>query len=243
MLPACLRVKFPAAWTGWHIPELTLTAAVAADDDDSVTAPTATVSVDPECTSDYSSDSPVLRASLNGLNVVLKFALREDLVPSLVEEAMLYTGALQPLQGAAVPRCYGLYGGQGEVGQTIACLILENWGECLQQPFHTLPLSLRCGTSFLASWTLPDHACEVRLRVLDCLGAIHRRGLWHGDFAERNVLERDGDIRIIDFDDARAHACACSMNFRPGSAPPDPDAFGCRQLWEICKADMRLWNE
>lgn len=107
-----------------------------------------TVSVDSEAHSDYSSDSPVFRASFvesskQGTTVALKFAMREDLIPYLAEEAGVYTGALEPLQGSAIPHCYGLYVGSGEEGQSIACLVLEHWGECLRQSFDKLSLDIR----------------------------------------------------------------------------------------------------
>ncbi|PFH49422.1 hypothetical protein AMATHDRAFT_110297, partial [Amanita thiersii Skay4041] len=146
----------------------------------------------------------------------LKFALREDLVADVVEEACMYAGALKPLQGKTVPRCYGLYAGTREDGQTIACLVLEYWGQCLRQQFRRLSL-------------------DTKLRVLNQLGEIHRRGLLHGDFAERNVLEMNGDIRIIDFDQLVDHECHCDMNFRPGGKQPDVATFGCAQLWELCR--------
>ncbi|KAF9010255.1 hypothetical protein BDQ17DRAFT_1226862, partial [Cyathus striatus] len=111
--------------------------------------------------------------------VALKFAMRDDLIADLVEEADAYTGALKPVQGSAVPRCYGLYVGEGDEGQTIACLMLEYWGESLRQ----------------------------RMQILNRVGEIHKQGLVLGDFAERNILEKNGDIRIIDFDMTTPHKC------------------------------------
>ncbi|KAJ3739959.1 hypothetical protein DFH05DRAFT_475930 [Lentinula detonsa] len=121
-----------------------------------------TVSVDPDTCTDYGSDSPVFRAfvtrddrsrtlSSNELlsvchpktSIALKFALREDLVDDLVQEAQVYEGALRSLQGGVVPRCYGLFTGIGSEGQEIACLALEFWGESLTAPFKTLPIDVR----------------------------------------------------------------------------------------------------
>jgi hypothetical protein len=81
-----------------------------------------------------------------------------------------------------------------------------------------------------------------RIRILQRLGEIHRQGLSHGDFAERNVLVLDGDIRIIDFDQTEQHDCDCDMNFRPGEKSPDAEEFGCDQLWKVCRSDMRIWT-
>jgi hypothetical protein len=84
----------------------------------------------------------------------------------------------------------------------------------------------------------------TRVRILKCLGEIHRQGYLHGDFAERNVLQRDGDIRLIDFDKTIPdHQCYCDMNFRPGETTPDPATFGCDELWDIARHKMRIWSE
>lgn len=84
---------------------------------------------------------------------------------------------------------------------------------------------------------------RASLRILQQLGEIHKRGLLHEDFAERNVLEHNGDIRIIDFDQTAHHKCDCDMDFRPGQKLPDANNFGCDQLWEICRYRMRLWSQ
>ncbi|KAJ7271884.1 hypothetical protein B0H12DRAFT_1091868 [Mycena haematopus] len=222
--PMTLRVKFPTAqWPGWHVPEFSLTSLIPSPASSPIT-----VSVDPESHSDYSSDSPVFRASLEGCSeapaFALKFAMREDLVLGLEEESRIYCNALQTLQGTTIPRCFGIYTGIGEAGQQIACLVLEYWGECLQQPFPVLPL-------------------DLKIQILERLGAIHREGLLHGDFAERNVLLHEGDIRIIDFDQTESgHDCRCKMNFRPGEKLPDIEEFGCDQLWEVCRYYLKIWD-
>ncbi|KAJ7046901.1 hypothetical protein C8F04DRAFT_1062110 [Mycena alexandri] len=223
--PATLRVKFPASqWPGWHVPEFSLTSRIPAPDHDF--AGRITVSVDPDTHSDYCSDSPVFRASIEGTEdpvFALKFAMREDLVDDLEEEGRIYCDALQTLQGTAVPRCFGMFTGMGEEGQPIACLVLEYWGECLQQPFQVLSL-------------------DLKIQILERLGAIHREGLLHGDFAERNVLLFEGDVRIIDFDQTESgHDCHCKMDFTPGEKLPDMEEFGCDQLFEICRY-LRIWD-
>lgn len=238
-----LRVKFPGDWPGWSIPEYNLNSVQ--DHWHTKTRNSITVTVDSQTYSDYNSDSPVFRASLvdpsSGAIVALKFALREDLIPDLAQEAEVYTGALEPLQGITIPRCYGLYAGSGEDGRPIACLVLEYWGECIHQPFVRLPLGVRCVPFYLPSVFGADEPGR-RIRILQRLGEIHRQGLLHGDFAERNVLEMDGDIRIIDFDRTEYHDCDCDMDFRPGDTSPDIKEFGCAQLWKVCRADMRIWD-
>ena len=82
-----------------------------------------------------------------------------------------------------------------------------------------------------------------RVKILQRLGEIHRQGLLHGDFAERNVLEKDGDVRLIDFDNAVfGHECGCDMNFHPGEEAPEKASFGCDRLWEVCKHAMQIWK-
>jgi hypothetical protein len=135
--PTTLRVKFPS-WPGWHVPEFSLTSLPPAPGHDSAQRITVSVA---ESVSDYCSDSPVFLGSIEGTEApvfALKFAMREDLVYDLEEESRIYRDALQALQGTAIPRCFGIYTGLGEEGQTIACLVLEYWGECLQQPFQVL---------------------------------------------------------------------------------------------------------
>lgn len=147
-----LCVKFPGTWPGWHVEELFLHRSPSSGSCSS-NYPSKTitvVSVDSEPHSDYNSDCPVFRAAVvdgsdksTATAVALKFAMREDFIDDLDKEARLYAGALQPLQGTVIPRCYGLYTGAGEEGQSIACLVLEHCGECIQQPFQYLPLSVR----------------------------------------------------------------------------------------------------
>ncbi|KAF8877931.1 hypothetical protein CPB84DRAFT_353450 [Gymnopilus junonius] len=190
-----------------------------------------TVKVDPQVDTDPYSDSPVFRGTLqeprlytSNPGVALKFAMRDDLIDDLVEEAKMYTGPLAPLQGSTCPRNYGLYVGAIDDGLSIGCLVLEYWGQVLPMPFHCLPL-------------------ELRVRILERLGEIHRQGLLHGDFAERNVLEKDGDIKLIDFDKAiPGHHCSCDMNFHAGEQAPDRESFGCDELWDVCKNVMQLWK-
>ncbi|KAK7020529.1 hypothetical protein R3P38DRAFT_2970014 [Favolaschia claudopus] len=221
-----LRVRFPVSqWPGWHKPELFLTADHKPHAESSnITA----ISVDPETHSDYCSDSPVFRASIDGSDspvLALKFALRDDLVGALEQENRVYRDALQALQGTAVPRCFGMYSGVDEDGQQIACLVLEFWGSVLGEPFPVLPL-------------------DLKIQILQRLGAIHREGkLLHGDFAERNVLFHEGDVRIIDFDQTQSdHDCRCNMDFLPREKLPDIEEFGCDQLWEVCRYHMRIWD-
>ncbi|KAF9269490.1 hypothetical protein L218DRAFT_953106 [Marasmius fiardii PR-910] len=231
-----LRVQFPhTQWPGWHVSEYLLKSS----DSTSLSSTShhfqlssMTVSVDPNSETDYCSDSPVFRAvvldsaKVGDGQVALKFAFRDDFVNDLAQEAQMYSSVLETLQGIAVPRCYGFFTGVGEEGQQVACLVLEYWGEILCQSFCTLSL-------------------DLRIRILERLNDLHRCGVHHGDFAERNVLTCGDDIRIIDFDQTVFHNCDCNtiFEFNPGNKQPDAEEFGCPMLWEICRYEMRIWEE
>lgn len=152
-----LRVKFPDVWPGWEIKECTLASAFdtesdtnSAGSDDSSLSETAVVTVDPKALTDYWSDSPVFRGNLHQsrrpwerVNVALKFAMRGDLIGGLIEEAEMYLGPLEKLQGSTVPQFYGLYIGCYD-DREIACLVLEYCGDVLQKPFRQLSVHVRC---------------------------------------------------------------------------------------------------
>ncbi|KAE9390942.1 hypothetical protein BT96DRAFT_925577 [Gymnopus androsaceus JB14] len=84
------------------------------------------------------------------------------------------------------------------------------------------------------------------MKILESLAELHRCGLHHGDFAERNVLVNGNEVRLIDFDIHEYHDCDCeaTFEFRLGVGKPMPDAtkFGCPALWEICRSDMGIWE-
>jgi len=62
-------------------------------------------------------------------------------------------------------------------------------------------------------------------------------------FAERNVLQCNNDVRLIDFDLVEGHECDCDakFDFDLGS-PPDVDRVGCTLLWEI-GWEMGIWED
>lgn len=147
-----LHVVFPKNlnWPGWHISEFILSSNASNPHD-------LIVIVESEIHADYYSDSPIFRATLDDPSatpVALKFAFREDLIPDLAQEAAVYDTDLHPLQGTAVPHSYGLFNGTGDTGP-IACLLLEYWGQCLSQPFHSLPISLRYAPLVFLSTVAP----------------------------------------------------------------------------------------
>ncbi|KAK0489553.1 hypothetical protein EDD18DRAFT_586907 [Armillaria luteobubalina] len=233
-----LRISFPVEnWPGWDIKELSLTrfeadfaptldlggcdcswtqAAAAKKGGHSVSAASPrekclamardalNVKVDAATHDDYCSDSPIFHGvavakSSPPIHLALKFALREDLIPALLHEAHMYSAHLERVQGRAVPYSWGFFMGflcdsshgvaVDKDGEPIACLVLEYWGMRFRYASTT--------------WRRVVH-------ILNKLGEIHRCGVHHGDFAERNVLYSDKngvDFRIIDFDQTEPHMC------------------------------------
>jgi len=149
-----LNIKFPDQWPGWTIKECNL-AGVANSDMERLSRPDCeqdivSVTVDPKAIADYYSDSPVFRGTLiqryptlKTPTVILKFAMREDLIGDLADEAGAYAGPLKPLQGTAIPESFGLYVGTLDDGQYVACLLLECWGDVIRKPFSQLPIQTR----------------------------------------------------------------------------------------------------
>ncbi|KIY43145.1 hypothetical protein FISHEDRAFT_78798 [Fistulina hepatica ATCC 64428] len=170
-----------------------------------------------EVRNDYSSDSPVFFASIVSTSdsadtagfierqnasrnvetevdrsqaLILKFALRSDLIEDLYQEYLVYTSLLSSVQGIYVPRCLGLFVGQlpDDDGRDAACLVTDWGGNCIDIPFQDVPT-------------------DIRTKIMRCLKEIHKRtGTVHGDFAERNVLldkylpSGEITVKIIDWD-------------------------------------------
>ncbi|KAH8103856.1 hypothetical protein BXZ70DRAFT_923133 [Cristinia sonorae] len=106
--------------------------------------------------------------------VALKFTTRED----VLEEAGSYDYLVE-LQGKVVPKFCGVLYGNDSRGNDILCLMMERFGNRLDQPFHKLPT-------------------VEKAKILNKLVKIHDCGLHHLDFAERNVLFDGNDYRIAD---------------------------------------------
>jgi len=81
----------------------------------------------------------------------------------------------------------------------------------------------------------------TRALLLKRLRDIHLCGIMHGDFAERNVVMRGDDIRIIDFHHASRHKCGVKMEVAESRRIPTRSEFGCGDLWVHC-FDMYIWR-
>jgi len=139
----------------------------------------------------------------------------------LREEAEIYH-RLTNCQGSTIPRCYGLF--EGKLGKkSVSCLVLEYCGERLE----TL---------------LSEMGWNFKFDVLDCLMDIHNEGVQHNDFAERNVVVRDGKRPfIVDFELAIAHDCGMCMEIVFHDPEPCLADFGCRELHSAANK-MLVWE-
>ncbi|THH18399.1 hypothetical protein EUX98_g8967 [Antrodiella citrinella] len=102
--------------------------------------------------------------------------------------------SLVAIQGSVLPKLYGVLHGEDWRGDKMSCLVLERFGE-----------QLDCG--FL------DLRKSEKAKILNKLAEAHRAGLHHLDFAERNVLVKGGDYRIIDLGHAKPHNPPCQWTY------------------------------
>ena len=74
------------------------------------------------------------------------------------------------------------------------------------------------------------------------LAEIHVSGVEHGDFHGGHVVvDSSGRPFIIDFDQAKPHACGQEMTIQFHEKEPDPDEFGCKELWRACR-EVGAWT-
>ena len=71
----------------------------------------------------------------------------------------------------------------------------------------------------------------TREKILECLGKIHLAGFHLPNFAERNVVHRDGSYRLIDFHDITKHKCRWDGEWKFGQREP-VETFNCEVLRE-----------
>ncbi|KAJ3559733.1 hypothetical protein NM688_g149 [Phlebia brevispora] len=129
------------------------------------------------------------------LNVVCKMIRdteTDNRAKYLVREATAYSKNLEELQGICVPKFYGLYVGD-IYEEPASCIILEDCGVPLKEQFT-------------------EYSLELRIKFVQALMAIHKRGVWHRDLWPSNVvvdsLTDPTRVNIIDFDVARTnHQC------------------------------------
>lgn len=85
----------------------------------------------------------------------------------------------------------------------------------------------------------------TRVEILTLLGMCHGKGRVHiNDFAERNVVVRNGKYRLIDFHDVEGHECGYQedVDWRPGEFFLEAQSdFPCDTLAELAEA-MHIWR-
>ncbi|KAJ7583097.1 hypothetical protein C8J56DRAFT_1028175 [Mycena floridula] len=109
----------------------------------------------------------------------------------------------------------------------LGCLITELWGSSLEHEFHELPKAHKA-------------------IILQKLANIHAVGIIHNDFEPYNVLQKDGDFRIIDFGNFEEHECRQPKDFNFGAVGEYLDRSQAKLLCPNIRwiaHDMRLWEE
>ncbi|KLO17602.1 hypothetical protein SCHPADRAFT_994280 [Schizopora paradoxa] len=164
--------------------------------------------------------------------VVCKYivSVRNDLLESLEHESKFYEGQLKALQGTVVPNFHGRYILEGTWKDNrdikFVCILLEDCGEGIaDEGFFNLNI-------------------EDRITIFKKLVEIHAAGIRQARFEESNVVVKDGDYRIVEFDHASRHNCKWkdTMEQHLGESLKDiGEAFGCQEL-ALCGHELGLWN-
>ncbi|KAF8150235.1 hypothetical protein B0H34DRAFT_802324 [Crassisporium funariophilum] len=137
--------------------------------------------------------------------VVLKLSLDLQSFKDLKREVNHYNG------GNIVPKFYGMYEGSctAHSRRKIACLVLEYCGTRVTGEFRDLPL-------------------DEQLKILNVLSALHSHGMHHTDFAERNVVQKNGKYYLIDFASLMMHdGCHFDNYWRAGEPVEEIDTMQC----------------
>ncbi|RDX41267.1 hypothetical protein OH76DRAFT_246790 [Lentinus brumalis] len=160
--------------------------------------------------------------------VVCKVAYGEHQIEILRKEADLYNTKLRNLQGRVVPFMYGCYIDDTEEGPT-GVLVLQYCGVAL-------------------TYELKYYALTIRYQAVIALLAIHKAGVEHNDFAERNiVVSKNGKgrphVRIVDFGLAdHDHACLVKHDTITAYAiAPAHVDFPCNELFAACMEHAHIW--
>ncbi|KAJ3543671.1 hypothetical protein NM688_g5833 [Phlebia brevispora] len=179
----------------------------------------------------HSGNAKVYKGTLSGSahggtresSVICKLILDStDAREKLLErEATVYSKHLEELQGVCVPRFYGLY--VGEIfDEPASCVLLEDCGVALQDLFT-------------------EYSVDLRIKSMQALMAIHKRGVIHRDFWPSNVivdnLTNPTRVNVIDFDTSQIrHTCPFNMKLQLFALPK---AMPCLELYEVA-LDLKL---
>ncbi|KAL7278572.1 hypothetical protein ACG7TL_007571 [Trametes sanguinea] len=164
-------------------------------------------------------------------NVICKVAYGQRRIDALLREADFYNTKLLGLQGTVVPRMHGCYRGNTEDGRT-AVLILEYCGEEL-------------------AGQLQYYHLTVRTQAVQALFSIHKAGLLHNDFDDRNiVVSRSANggprLTIIDFDQSVEHTCPSLQEVNvhgivPYARMPGLSPFKCKEIKTVVQYHAEIW--
>ncbi|KAH9940234.1 hypothetical protein B0H21DRAFT_812231 [Amylocystis lapponica] len=163
-------------------------------------------------------------------DVICKVVYTKLKMRRLRHEADLYGKELKTLQRKVVPVCYGLFEGEMKDEEMAGCLVTQYCGK------HSAVLRDGMG---------PKVGFISRIFVVALIRTLvrmHRTGVQHGDFCERNVVfNAAGQPFIIDFDEAQPHVCARTMSIMFHIQEPDPKEFQCTELYEAAQ-QLGAWT-
>lgn len=163
-----------------------------------------------------SDHSTVYLGDIEGQRVVLKCCYNMEYYNDFYVEARVYKKRLEELQGRVVPVFFGYYLAVDEEYGPYSLLLLEYCGRSLKTIFQDLEAVERYVVMIVPQCTFVTYYSKYyskRVKILNLLGEFHNKGRLHlTDFAERNVVERNGKYRLIDFHDFIGHSCDWSKN-------------------------------
>jgi len=171
------------------------------------------------------------RGASGSFPFIVKFVIAgtDDHHKALKREAAVYNDQLASLQGKDIPSMFGIFEGEiflkvADESIPVTCLFLEDCGHTIRHIFPDLPLA-------------------DRAQILKKLGHIHLCGVTLDDFAERNVVQKDGAYRLIDFQDVKfGHRCLWKgEKLYEGDFQPFEAQIGCPELY-VLGEEFDIWK-
>ncbi|KAI9057566.1 hypothetical protein FKP32DRAFT_1762357 [Trametes sanguinea] len=162
-------------------------------------------------------------------DVVCKVAYGQRRIHDLQHEADCYNTKLLGLQGTVVPKMFGCFQGYTGDGHT-AVLILEY-----------------CGVRL--TYDLRLYSPSFRVQVIQALLAVHKAGLKHHSFCERNILiskGANGDPRVVlvNFELSSEHTCKALQQIDIDNIVPYqrmPQWFDCSEINVAFQERAVIW--
>ncbi|RPD55455.1 hypothetical protein L227DRAFT_656900 [Lentinus tigrinus ALCF2SS1-6] len=117
----------------------------------------------------------------------------------------------------------------------------------ITQDGHTGVLVLQyCGVPLTVE--LKYYSGNVRFQAVNALLAIHKAGVQHNDFVERNLVvvkDVDGDpyVRVVDFGRSCEHTCPEELDvIKLYDRAPWKGSFKCYELYDVCTG-AEVWTD